>query len=314
MIYEDYNYNKEEDLSCCGICNKQFSEGEPVSVIDFPKGPFRIVCKECMDELRSLSLKDQRTDNGIVEPQNIINELKAESKLWRYMDLAKFINMLKNSTLYFSSPNDFEDIYEGAYGELRNKEAWDSYYLNHAKTSIITAPDNCWHNIEEEKLEVDARRLVEQISMRHDNMIFINCWHENEYESEAMWKMYSKNVENAIAIQTNFGELKKQIGEKASIGKVKYIDYSKRFVGINKVYWNKRKAFEFEREVRAIVHGFDECGKNGIEIKIDLKELICNVYVSPYAPSWFCELVKDIIKKYGYGFDVKYSELREAPF
>lgn len=33
--------------------------------------------------------------------------------------------------------------------------------------------------------------------------------------------------------------------------------------------------------------------KSGVEVNINLKELICNVYVSPYAPNWFYELVQD---------------------
>jgi hypothetical protein len=38
------------------------------------------------------------------------------------------------------------------------------------------------------------------------------------------------------------------------------------------------------------------------------------VYISPYAPGWFYELVQDLIKKYKYNFDVKYSSLNEMPF
>ena len=204
MIYEDYNYNKGEDLSQCVICNKQFTEGEPVSVVELPKGPYRIVCKKCMDKLKSLSLSSQSKNRNFIEPKERKDDLKNEDKLWRYMDLVKFINMLKNSTLYFSSPINFEDIYEGAHGEFRNKKAWDDFYLSFARTSIITAPDNCWHYIKEDRLEEDARNLIKQISTRKGDMIFINCWHQNDYESEAMWKLYSKNVANAIAIQTTF--------------------------------------------------------------------------------------------------------------
>ena len=62
------------------------------------------------------------------------------------------------------------------------------------------------------------------------------------------------------------------------------------------------------------MHSSLEGRKDGMEIKIDLNELICAVYISPYSPSWFCELVQDIIKKYEYDFDVKYSSLNEMPF
>lgn len=313
MIYEDYNYNKGEDFSRCGICNNQFTEGEPVSVIDLPKGPYIIVCKKCVDKLKSVPPNREGNNSNTIELKEIVKDLTNEDKLWRYMDLAKFVSMLKNSAIYFASPSSFEDLYEGAHGELKNKKAWDDFYLSFARATIRTAPDNCWHYVQEETVEEDARRLIKQISTRKGDLNFINCWHQNDYESEAMWKLYSKNVANAIAIQTTFEKLKKQIGEKASIGKVKYIDYSKRFVGINEAYWHKRKAFEFENEVRAIVHRSGR-RKDGIEIEIDLNELICNVYISPYAPSWFYELVKDIISKYEYDFDVKYSNLNEIPF
>lgn len=43
MIYENYNYNKGEDLNHCPICKKVFKEGEHVSVINPAKGPFMII-------------------------------------------------------------------------------------------------------------------------------------------------------------------------------------------------------------------------------------------------------------------------------
>lgn len=43
MIYEDYNYNKNEDLGCCALCHKVFKEAEPVSTLNLHKGPFVLV-------------------------------------------------------------------------------------------------------------------------------------------------------------------------------------------------------------------------------------------------------------------------------
>ena len=35
----------------------------------------------------------------------------------------------------------------------------------------------------------------------------ISCWHENQYESAAMWQLYNPS-NDGIAIQTTFGKLK----------------------------------------------------------------------------------------------------------
>lgn len=310
MIYEDYNYNKNEDLEHCPLCQKLFTEGEPVTVINPKKGPFLIVHNKCYKNII------HKRENSIPEKKNLLkdNLLKKNDKLWRYMDLAKLINMMKSSTLYFSAPKCFEDIYEGAHGELRYKQAWDNFYMSHARTAIITAPDNCWHKIDKEKLDENAKKLVDQISQTWNHGVFINCWYHSEFESEAMWKMYAVNVKNAIAIQTTYETLQEQLGEEATINPIRYIDYSKQFVGPNEEYWCKRKSFEYENEVRAIIHDFDSNERLGITKKVDLNMLIKNVYVSPYAPNWFQDIIIDLIKRYGYAFNVNRSSLAEVPF
>ena len=39
---------------------------------------------------------------------------------------------------------------------------------------------------------------------------------------------------------------------------------------------------------------------SGINIKIDLSLLIEKIYVYPNVPTWFYELIKSIMKRYGY--------------
>ena len=43
-------------------------------------------------------------------------EVSPTAKLWRYMDLAKFISLIGKKKLYFPSLESFEDIFEGAKG------------------------------------------------------------------------------------------------------------------------------------------------------------------------------------------------------
>lgn len=303
-------YNKGENLSVCPICEKHFNEGDPVDIIEMPKGPFLIIHRDCYKKLCPYKDIDKLSKDD--SKQNV--ELDDQAKLWRYMDLAKFVSLLMSEAIYFTAPKCFEDIYEGAHGELRNKEDWDNYHMSYARAVIITAPDNCWHKIDPIQLEDNAQSLTEQLSNIKREDAFISCWHHNEVESEAMWKLYSKNVENAIAIQTTYGVLKEQLGEDVTIRPIKYIDYSKGFVGSNDVYWYKRKSFAHENEVRAIVYEPNSYGELGILKSVDLTKLIKSIYISPYAPRWFYEMIADLIKRYGYEFEVKISGMKEQPF
>jgi hypothetical protein len=46
------------------------------------------------------------------EPQPMVGR---SEKIWRYMDLAKFVSLLSSEALYFACPCEFKDPYEGAY-------------------------------------------------------------------------------------------------------------------------------------------------------------------------------------------------------
>lgn len=88
----------------------------------------------------------------------------------------------------------------------------------------------------------------------------------------------------------------------------------------------KRKSFSYEQEIRALVQTLDDVPIEkrekdypngiypyGIGIKIDINLLIENIYISPYAPSWFYDLIKSITLKYGYNFNIKKSMLSAKP-
>ena len=42
--------------------------------------------------------------------------------------------------------------------------------------------------------------------------------------------------------------------------------------------------------------------------------MIKNIYVSPYVPGWFREIVVDVVDRYGYMFKVSMSSMVELPF
>lgn len=233
------------------------------------------------------------------------------NKLWRYMDFSKFIDILENNSLFFTRADKFEDKFEGSYPK-GNKIEWE-------KRQRGKYDDNFKEFINWQSLVIKKLRKYTCIS----------CWHANEFESDAMWKLYSQSNE-AIAIQSSFGRLKKSFDDESKnvyIGKVNYIDYDKECINESCLYnfvLNKRKSFIHEQEVRAVVGLADftqikrpNCDLKetppdfGVNINVNLEELVEKIYISPLAPKWFADLVKKVIKRYGYDFEVNYSKLKE---
>jgi hypothetical protein len=107
---------------------------------------------------------------------------------------------------------------------------------------------------------------------------------------------------------------------------VKYVDYETDWIDPGNIFSPfvyKRKSFEHEREVRAVVtkwptgpNGIDlqrETIATGIKIQVDLERLIENIYVAPTAPNWLTELAEQLTKRFGFSFKVAQSKLADEP-
>ena len=95
------------------------------------------------------------------------------------------------------------------------------------------------------------------------------------------------------------------------------------------VFLCKRKSFEHEHEVRAIVQiplpGDQNEGKEGVidlsqdicdvgnDYEVNLSLLIKEVIVSPYAPNWHLELVQSVAARYDLKAPVVKSRLGDPP-
>ena len=269
------------------------------------------VCDKCSNKLKETAIRYA----FMVRPYEIP---LAENKLWRYTDFTKYVSMLSTKGLYFARADCFQDTFEGAKGLKKNKDKWDEYYANFFRKVIKNSHEGHESKFADEEVEKQVKRLLGELENGGEidrRRTFINCWHENEQESEAMWRLYSSFLENAIAVRTSYNRLYHALGRNPSIniGRVKYIDFRKNYAGVNEAYWHKRKSFEHEREVRAILLDFD-CSKKGKIIPCDLSILIEEVFVSPSAPSWFTQLVNDVNEKYGIKVKVNSSELTQEPF
>lgn len=104
-------------------------------------------------------------------------------------------------------------------------------------------------DLTDQYIEENAVRLLSEMETGgkfERKNTFVSCWYCDQYESEAMWKLYSTNVKNALAIQTTYQQLYEALGKDPSIqiGKVQYVDFTKRFSAVNGAYWYKRKSFD----------------------------------------------------------------------
>lgn len=243
----------------------------------------------------------------IIHPCLILNYPDSE-KIWRYMDFTKFVNLLDTESLFFCRADSFKDKWEGTYP----KEMIKKFNLN--EKSIPSDDENKYSWCEWQVKEARSH--------------LINCWHVNDHESDAMWKLYSSNRQS-IAVQSTIGRLKgcfSKTTEKIWIGAVEYVDYkiwkpNNRVFNVSepntlKTFFLKRKGFEHEKEIRAITNIAYNKHKQekGILVDIDLNELVETIIISPISEDWFFNLVEKIIKKYGYNFNLVKSELGMKPY
>jgi hypothetical protein len=232
--------------------------------------------------------------------------------IWRYMDLGKYLAILDRRSLYFARATLLGDPFEGSPTKAMVVQR---EYIRANKTTdpklvaYKDVPDVAlnWGNI--------FQSLVESY--------LISCWHMNEHESAAMWKLYSTSNE-AVCIRSTYRRLRQCLPQCVMIGEVNYINYETQGFpadnGLNYIT-HKRLSFSHERELRAILWEMagdaqsykPQIEPGGLAIEVDLSTLIERVYVSPTAAPWFGNLVGAMTKRCGYEFPVGQSALAAAP-
>ena len=247
--------------------------------------------------------------------------------IWRYMDFAKYVALLRSKALYFPRLDKLDDPFEGSI----SREEYEGII----ETARVGE--------EEGKLPMEWRGryfdVLMQASRNARRSCYINCWHINENESEAMWRLYSQST-FAIAIKSTYSKLRDvlptpdEFGQPyvgPFLGKVTYLDH---FVdklptgNLLSPIMNKRPSFQHEQECRAMIwrpepdnyvlqrdsESIFKSYSVGLSIEIDLPKLIELTVVSPLAPSWFLESVADVTERYGFQWQTSASQLAAKPY
>jgi hypothetical protein len=214
-----------------------------------------------------------KKDNRFAVPES-------DAKIWRYMTLERLYELLKTGCLYFCEINALRtaDPYEGSYYACK----------------LLS--------------QVDAQK-AERFAKRAKSCgpaFAVNCWHVNESECMAMWRIYAKE-DKGVAIQSTLGRMVESIqgvADNIYIGPITYTDtpvpHPTGAEGdLFMTCMTKRKCFEFERELRAFVWESRQLARtdNGSAlVPVDLSKLIQCIYTSPTSRT-MVEIVKSLVKE-----------------
>ena len=225
-----------------------------------------------------------------INSSNITLPEDNDTIVWKYLDLSKFLDMLLSRQLFMSRSDMFEDQYEGTFSEPTFEEI--------------------------KKIAANNPKFLDNYKS-HREKVVISSWHINEYESFAMWQIFTQNTEG-LAIQTTIGRLKEALQPERQteqyIGAVNYIDYKKEFIPFEDTFFPflfKRKSFQYEREIRIIsdVSNTNLKIDNGLKVDVNLNQLIEKIYIHPKSENWYKNLVIELVSKLGFDFEIEKSDL-----
>ena len=236
--------------------------------------------------------------NAIAARQmEVLSAPSLEAAIWRYYPLDRFLALLTARELFFAPASGFEDPYEGDYGaaskDAIRRDFGDGQYLRDFNTS--------------EFLQAHT---------------YISCWHENDHESDAMWKLYGRS----IAVKSTFGTISKLLTwsetEVKKGGRVNYIDYSVKPVNVEASYlpyFFKRLAFRHEREVRFLIqeHRYDwddfPAPSAGKRVSLNLNVDILEIVVAPTVEAYVADAIEKVVRSLDVHVPIRRSTLLAKP-
>ena len=112
--------------------------------------------------------------------------LELQQPLWRYMDFTKFVAMLVTKSLYLTRVDklcELGDRFEGSFPNVPEKGLRGFFW------------------------KTDMERYYAEKNKDKKRFYYVNCWHSNNSESDAMWKIYVRGNQG-IAVRSTFQRLR----------------------------------------------------------------------------------------------------------
>jgi hypothetical protein len=203
--------------------------------------------------------------------------------------------MIQTSELWFARADRLGDPFEGSFSaaSLQDLKDWHP-----SATEVRLRSSDDWRQ-----------------------QCLVNCWHQNDDESVAMWNRYGDQAEVA-AIRSTFDRLKGAIKESQQeiyVGQVQYIDYQTESISDANAFdplLHKRRAFDYEREVRAIAvipRRLQFPAPEGLGFPVTLAVLVEAIYVAPAIADDAVDRLRTALDERGLQLPLRASALDAKP-
>ena len=258
--------------------------------------------------------------NRYLLTNSTIRPINDDTRLWRYLTFEKFAWLFEKSQLYHTRLDLLGDPFEGSLTKVYVQQRNAGQLPEYLRTGLSPERESALN-----KANVYSN--------------FATCWHASAHEKEAMWKLYS-TTHAGVAIVSTPPRMHAAVDlspyGQGILGPVEYRDFDKDGMILPQSFGRrampgllKRRSFEYELEVRGLIHfvnypeilsPFSEneyleilrkTSPKGIAVNVDLECLVEEIYISPLAPSSFEDIVKAIAKRRGMTKRVRPSTLLE---
>jgi hypothetical protein len=199
--------------------------------------------------------------------------------VWRYLRLERFLTLIDSKKLRLSRLDSLRDPWEGR---------WPKAIAEH------------WG-----KGPFDGKRMIFDPE-QYRQVLFANCWHASQYESAALWYIYSGRA--GIAIKSTVGNLKAALIDNSRpafyIGAVQYKNFETDTVECGSLVgpFLKRKSFEYEHEVRIVIfERLSDPNENAYYLNCNTAVLLKAVYLSPECDDSMKPSVESLLRRYDLG-------------
>lgn len=251
--------------------------------------------------------------------------IEVSTKLWRYLTFEKFAWLLEKSKLYHTRLDFLGDPFEGSH------------------TAAYVRKRDSGEEVRRIGHTAESEREIGQAGVYSK---FATCWHESQYESAAMWKLYSAEHAGVAIVSTPL-RMHQAVDltpyNSGVLSPVEYLDFEKDDMTLRPISLGfgrfampgllKRKSFQHENEVRGLIFFEDhakmqlpspfalseyrkriqEVNPVGISVSVDLNRLIEEIYISPLAKPHFKEVVEIMTKRHGLEDRIRPSSLVGEP-
>ena len=213
--------------------------------------------------------------------------------VWRYLDLCKFEDMCRTSSLYLCRCDKFRDPLEGRLSKLG--------------IHGTSASDRAFASAYPIAQDYDAQSSAQEVTR---GCMFVNCWHMNTRESDRMWREYT-TTSDSVVITSSVKALQRVIPQReVTVSAVTYVpeDVPRTEFDHSSIFFYKDTSFSYERELRLLrplrdgdqvfVDRKEDFGRRlPVNLRLLVHRVILNKRISPSARQHVTELVRQFCRR-----------------